>query len=74
MKNRSLFDLLSARLEESSPLIQVVVGPRQVGKTTALKQALAGRGVYFSADYPAPLPVSTLEQLKLNLASLKIVI
>lgn len=40
----------------------MVIGPRQIGKTTALKQALNGRGMYFSADYPAPLPAGMLEQ------------
>jgi hypothetical protein len=47
-------------MEEEHPLIQVVVGPRQVGKTTALQGALAGRGLYVSADYPTPTPVQRI--------------
>ena len=54
-KNRSLVDIIQRRLAEPTPLIQVVVGPRQVGKTTALQAALDGRGVYRSADHPVPL-------------------
>lgn len=54
-KNRSLVGIIQRRLSEPKPLIQVVVGPRQVGKTTALQTALDGRGVYRSADYPVPL-------------------
>ncbi len=54
-KNRTLVSILSARLSEKAPLIQVMVGPRQVGKTTALKAALKESGVYKTADYPTPL-------------------
>ncbi len=54
-KNRLLADIIRQRIAEPAPLIQVVVGPRQVGKTTALQSALDGRGVYRSADYPVPL-------------------
>lgn len=54
-QNRSLVIALRQRIGEKSPLIQVVVGPRQVGKTTALKAALGGSGIYHSADYPTPL-------------------
>lgn len=38
---RTLVDTLAARLMESRRFIQVVVGPRQTGKTTAVRQALA---------------------------------
>lgn len=41
-------------------MIQVVIGPRQVGKTTALKAVLGGSGVYHSADYPTPLSSEVL--------------
>lgn len=52
---------LKKRLEESSPaLIQLLVGPRQVGKTTLLMEIASeweGRTVYASADTPeAALP------------------
>ena len=30
--------------------IQVVIGPRQVGKITGIKQAMNTRGLYFTAD------------------------
>jgi predicted AAA+ superfamily ATPase len=51
---RKLSIQLSSRLAEPRPLMQVVIGPRQVGKTTSVKSALAGRGVYETADYPTP--------------------
>jgi hypothetical protein len=46
---------LVARLREPRRFIQVVTGPRQVGKTTLVRQALADlevRSVYASADDP----------------------
>lgn len=49
------------RLREPARLIQVIVGPRQVGKTTAVRQAvqkLKFKSVVVSADDPAPPPVS----------------
>jgi hypothetical protein len=50
-----LVRLLAARLAEEHRFLQVVVGPRQVGKTTAVRQALAALDVpslYASADDP----------------------
>lgn len=44
---------LQARLSESAPLVQVLVGPRQVGKTTGMRQLLArwpGALHYANAD------------------------
>jgi predicted AAA+ superfamily ATPase len=38
---RPFVDRLALRLQEPSPLIQVLVGPRQVGKTTGVKQLIA---------------------------------
>ncbi len=50
-----LKDQLVVRLSEPDALIQVLSGPRQVGKTTALRAALAQTGgVYESADSPVP--------------------
>lgn len=46
---------LEKRLHEDRPRIQVIVGPRQVGKTTAIKSALSGKGLYQTADSPTPL-------------------
>jgi uncharacterized protein len=47
---------LSYALREKSPLIQVVLGPRQVGKTTGVQQVItknkAGNTYYISADGP----------------------
>lgn len=57
---RDLSNAIRSRLDEASPLIQVVVGPRQVGKTTALKSALGAVGIYHSADYPTPTPSERL--------------
>ena len=52
--NRQLKTQIASRLNEKEPLIQVILGPRQVGKTTSLRQALAGRGIYCTADSPVP--------------------
>jgi uncharacterized protein len=61
-KNRALSSLIATRLQELHPLIQVVVGPRQVGKTTAVQAALQGRGVYETADSPLPLPADVIAE------------
>lgn len=54
----SLLRPLGARLTEPPNLIQVILGPRQVGKTTAIQQFLAKWGVspflYESADLLTP--------------------
>ena len=57
----SVRDLLLARLGEGAPAkIQLLAGPRQVGKTTLLNEIAAewgGRAIYASADAPeAELP------------------
>ena len=52
---RRIFDLLASRLVEDAARIQVVSGPRQVGKTTLVRQALAEIEMpshYASADDP----------------------
>jgi predicted AAA+ superfamily ATPase len=49
-------ELLSTRLSEPRRHIQVLAGPRQVGKTTLVRQALAdfpGRTHYATADEPS---------------------
>lgn len=61
-KNRLLVDTLNTRIGEKSPLIQVMIGPRQVGKTTALKEVLKNKGLYKTADYPTPLNSEVLVQ------------
>ena len=48
---------LEQRLQTHVPFIQVVLGPRQVGKTTAIKQIIdswAGESIYETADLPSP--------------------
>ena len=53
------------RLREDRPLVQVVLGPRQVGKTTAVLQVCqewTGPTVYASADAPAPPGNEWIEQ------------
>ncbi len=49
-------------MAEKKPFIQIVIGPRQVGKTTALKAALSGDAIYYSADYPTPLSVELIDE------------
>ncbi len=61
--SRPFKKLIESRLREKAPLIQVLIGPRQVGKTTAIQQIFADRGVYFSADSPTPLPAQEIEIL-----------
>lgn len=54
---------LSARLKEESPLVQVILGPRQVGKTTAVMKLISELNHpthYVSADKTLPTPVSWL--------------
>lgn len=60
-KKRTFTDLLARRLGASRCLPQVLVGPRQVGKTTAVRTVMHGKGIYESADSPTPLPVSIIE-------------
>lgn len=53
---RTQFQLLINRLAEPRRFIQVVAGPRQVGKTTLVQQVCEGSGLPFqfsSADEPA---------------------
>ena len=48
--------ILAARLEEPRRFLQVVAGPRQVGKTTLVEQVFAAAErptVYASADEPS---------------------
>jgi uncharacterized protein len=52
---RYIFQILSKRLQEPRRFIQVLSGPRQVGKTTAIKQFLIESQLpahYVSADEP----------------------
>lgn len=65
MYQRYTTKTLSARLAEERRHIQVVTGPRQVGKTTSVRQALDAIAMpyhYASGDSPAPLPPVWIEQ------------
>lgn len=62
---RKIVDRLSTRINEPRRFIQVVLGPRQVGKTTAVQQVLQtwqGSQHYASADLPAPPQSGWIEQ------------
>jgi hypothetical protein len=62
---REIVSQLRQRLAEPRRFIQVVTGPRQVGKTTAVTQVLeAWRGPshYATADLPAPPQPAWIEQ------------
>jgi len=61
---RPIFGLLMSRLAEEPTRIQVVSGPRQVGKTTAVRQALDALddpSHYASADDPSLRDAAWLE-------------
>lgn len=65
MYRRRLSSDIESRLSDTRGFIQVVLGPRQVGKTTAVKQALDALGIpahYATADSPTPLPAVWLQQ------------
>lgn len=52
---RSQYGVILARIQEPRKFIQVLAGPRQVGKTTLVRQVLAASGRqahYISADEP----------------------
>lgn len=62
---RKFHRVLERRLKEKMPLIQVLLGPRQVGKTTAAKaiyDAWNGPKIMASADSPSPPHASWIEQ------------
>lgn len=57
MLNREFIKILSKRLREKSPLLQILLGPRQVGKTTAARHLYdhwQGPKLFLSADVPTP--------------------
>lgn len=60
---RGIYQRILTRLKEKKPLIQILIGPRQVGKTTALKQLYNEFSdcVYQSADGPVPLSYHFIE-------------
>lgn len=65
MFQRRQLGTLSARLQEPRRFLQILSGPRQVGKTTLVRQAMqnfAGASHYASADLPAAPDTLWLEQ------------
>lgn len=65
MYRRQLSSEIESRLSEAHGFIQVVLGPRQVGKTTAVRQALDALEIpahYATADSPTPLPAVWIQQ------------
>lgn len=65
MTRYNLFHIISKRLDEPRRFLQVLAGPRQVGKTTLARQIMAVTGVvshYATADEPTLRDRSWLEQ------------
>lgn len=61
---RSQNESILATLSEESPVFQVIIGPRQVGKTTAARQMMKDfpyDSLYASADAPLPVDSSWIE-------------
>ncbi|MBU4305029.1 MAG: ATP-binding protein [Candidatus Omnitrophica bacterium] len=57
MYKRDIVNTINHRLEEKRRFIQVIMGPRQVGKTTAIQQIIKEKTIpchYAAADLPAP--------------------
>ncbi len=57
MFKRTITNTIIARLSEKRKFIQIILGPRQVGKSTAIRQAtkeLSYPNVYALADLPIP--------------------
>ncbi len=62
---RPQVDTLIRRLHESRRFLQILAGPRQVGKTTIARQAMLGCGLphhYASADGPTPPDTRWIDQ------------
>ncbi len=60
---RNIYSALKQRLAKFTPLIQIIVGPRQVGKSTAIKTLLKGyqnNSIYLALDNPGPNPEQTI--------------
>ena len=65
MYKRKIFNILLGRLQEPRRFMQVLLGPRQTGKTTVARQVLtevSGRGHYASADEPGLKDPAWIEQ------------
>ncbi len=65
MHQRPQLSLLTRRLQQPRRFLQVLAGPRQVGKTTLARQAIAsfaGKSHYATADLPAAPDALWIEQ------------
>lgn len=65
MFQRPQLAVLTARLQQPCRFLQILAGPRQVGKTTLARQALSafpGPTHYATADLPAPPETLWIEQ------------
>jgi predicted AAA+ superfamily ATPase len=65
MKRDNIFQTIKKRIAEPRRFVQVLAGPRQVGKTTLARQIMAEKGVvshYATADEPTLRDRTWLEQ------------
>src|SRR5258706_15449138 len=65
MTRKTIYDTLLRRVTEPRRFLQVLAGPRQVGKTTVARQVMAAAGLpahYASADEPTLRSRSWVEQ------------
>ena len=65
MYQRAIGRTIAGRLKEKRRFLQVILGPRQVGKTTAIQHVLARTSYpshYAAADLPAPPPTEWIER------------
>jgi predicted AAA+ superfamily ATPase len=65
MKRYNIFKIIEKRMKERRRFLQVLAGPRQVGKTTLVRQIMAEKGVishYATADEPTLRDRTWLEQ------------
>lgn len=74
MYKRAEYQLITNRLKEARKFIQVVMGPRQVGKTTVVKQVLQDLDLpyqQFSADNVPAINTSWISNCWAAVRSLK---
>jgi predicted AAA+ superfamily ATPase len=65
MYTRALATTIAKRLQEPRRFLQAIIGPRQVGKTTAIQHVLGTVSCpshYAAADLPAPPPTGWIER------------